>query len=141
MLRIAASMSVLLLLAAGPALAAEWEKVFDRSGAFADSTAGGGRVRSAAATQGPFAFNTTGKGMRIKWTTETDGRNPDFRIEIEQLIKLGNGGTRWQRVATIGRTHESVKEGAALNTSPGNYRISLIGHAMKYTVLVESPKD
>lgn len=133
-----------LLLTAGPAAGAaatEWEKVFDRSAAFPDTAAGGGRARTSAITDGPHAFFANGRKMSLKWSTETAGRNPDFRIEVEQLIKLGNGGTRWQRVITLGRTHATGKESASLDTSPGNFRISILGHSMKYNLTVESPKQ
>lgn len=133
-------MFILMMVSAPDAVwAADWEKVLSKAGAFADSTEGGGKAKKPSSHHGPFAFDVKGRAVRFKWSTERAGRNPDFRIEVQKLIYLNNGGNRWQRVATFGRTHESVKdEGKALQSGPGNYRMVIKGHSMSYDVLVEA---
>jgi hypothetical protein len=121
------------------AWAADWEQVTSKSGAYPDSTDGGGKAKAPSRPHGPYTFDVKGRAVRFKWSTETAGRNPDFRIELEKRIYLNNGGNRWQRVATFGRTHESVKDqGKAFESGPGSYRFTVLGHAMSYNVSVEA---
>lgn len=135
-----ALVTFLCLLPTGALAQTEWKEVVKRSGGFADSTDGGGKAKRPSSVQGPIAFEITGKSLRFKWSTERAGRNPDFRIEIEKRIKLNNGGNRWQRVSTFGRTHNDTKGAHALESGPGTYRMSIIGHSMQFEVLVESPE-